>query len=442
MREKSPRLLLVISVLVLFAQSLLAREELEGIPHGVDAWQESPEVRELVSKFERETTTQEIERIRKRIKDATPYQLYQIIDGAKIAAFSKESMIKNGFADEQDEQDLAQWDFLIKYCNEVVLNDVTIQSAPRRYAEDIRLFKLVTGFIKQAIVLLHARFGSMFTKINEKTMPDPKALSASLVDRKRLKAIIAKAEKLIAKAASSLLFALSTMAQQSQPAESWTVKLYKMTKKPSGITGEKRELATQLLNKVAQRGLDPNLMHELKKLGATFENKDTADFFRGYKRFFKAAGALGAHPNKSQLTQFLAKHKVIDERSADSMIDKLDQVLYIQTQKIRKEKLSTAPRRGVINEREEVRDTAKNLIRSIRELYPEIVTKLELATIAETLDKSSVIMIAQSGGLRDVLKAVARESRQLAEALKGAPVVKPTRTEELIKRFSSPAQAG
>lgn len=293
-------------------------------------------------------------KLKSQVDKADPMGLFQVLEGAKIVAFSKDFLIKGGL----DEKDLKKWEDLTSVTNDLVDAALAQGAAPAQYQHYLDSIHDASVFFKDSVNALHEKYKKLgFKKIKDtvvatvgNTVFTPEAIEEmqtiveqSDLDRKHMSEI------------------LKDILKSTVVARSWAEKYY-------------------------------------TKSG---DLKDAKDILKKYKDIIKSYKKNKL--NKQSFVQFLNIQKISDSKAAQKFVDDLQGIEYIMKAKLLlEEKVERRENLGAVQE----------IIKKTREIYPEFLSVQEIAKLGSA-DKFSTIIFAQAGAYEAVLGQLNREAKAL-----------------------------
>jgi len=311
------------------------------------------------------------EETQKKITQATPYELFGIIDTAKISAF-KNGLVTSGL----DYEGWHSWDNLIECCH-LSITDFTTRGAPQKYNQIIAQLNATTDFIKNSITALHKKF------------------SWALSDK-------------------------STLLQKIQP----------LKKEPLSL--EDKQYLNTLRNEVISHNKKMGIIigTALKKINEEVPTPQEwqlnvptklEDIFPCYKEFFESYDtAKKSSPQKKltpqELIYFINITKVFsskclknvhfdDAAKASALVDVLEKLNYRLEEDIKKSTFN--------KQRTKMIAASKEIIESLMTLYPHMITNMYFKKLSLTKDKPSIILFAEAKSLMYVLENLVKEVNQI-----------------------------
>lgn len=140
-------------------------------------------------------------------------------------------------------------------------------------------------------------------------------------------------------------------------------------------------------------------LHEFRK---TVPLKDVIpdyhSFFREYGRVLKDVGNSGI--NEERLEQFLQAHGFGTIAALEQLVDALEQFMYHMQHEINQRWF------GSHKKNSELMGMAQQLVQSIKNNNPSLLSALDKTKVAITQDKSSLLLCAQALSLRNILMNV------------------------------------
>jgi hypothetical protein len=293
-----------------------------------------------------------------KIERGSASDVYAVLNRFKISTFSTDKLIKDGLSEEE----LRKWQDVTRAANSFARAD-----DPSR-AADITVLQQVEDFIVNTVAQLHAVYGKAFKIYN----PGKKEWSFDLAQVKNsngdvnLTEIQQKAKKYLEKINNFINQVFEQMGQEADYPLSWTKNI---PDKSEVIYPQYKELYADWL--LAQKRT-PNGMSD------------------------------------KEFNLFMRQHGIMDEKSAMKLLPKLEQLSYRLEQKgtsffARKEK-KMAP-------------AFKEMAQRLKRLYPDMPLSMLTSTrLAETKDKSAMIILGQADAMQGALKRLLLEVTALIQA--------------------------
>ncbi len=312
------------------------------------------------------------EEMQKTVAQATPYELYGIIDTTKSATFPEGSLLKNGL----NHEELQKWDNLIECCHLVVTNFIENNQAPQRYAYYVAQLNETTDFIKNTINAVHKKYSLL---VEENSL------------REKIKQLIKK----------------DSSHEKLQYAYTLKTEISNHIKKISPII-------SMTLKKINEDVSTPDEW----KLGipATIDAilPCHKDFFNSY--YLAKKTAPNKQLNSSELIYFLNITKIFkskclknvhysDTAKAAALVDILEKLNYRLEEDIKKSLFNKA--------RKKMLGASKEIIQALLSHYPQMITAIYFKKLPLTQDKASIILFAEAKDLISILEELIKEIHQI-----------------------------
>ncbi len=357
----------IVSFLLLSTFSAYAERVEESSAAAISAAIESNPALEIVTEKripERKTHPT----LEERIGRMSPIELMQVLEGAKTRTFSKDALIYSGISDD----DLSAWNMALAQTKRVALED---PHCPDFFKESFDTVERSSQTIITLVQKFHERFRPAFRAIKEGEIAttesgkifDPHNISPEDAEPtiQALKHDIAKLNNIITTLRRTFKEALQQITTAMPIPDSWRNTLF---------SDEKIVRANSII---------PRYQTILKD----------------YKK------AL----SQDDLSAFLSKYRINNEKSAMYFVGKLEKVMFIlQTKKAHSPK--KAPLLAL----------AQGLHTKLMMRYPDIVSDLAILKIYASSDKPAIILFALAFNLRCVCGAVLKEIMSIYEQLKTA----------------------
>lgn len=295
--------------------------------------------------------------LKSRVDNASPMGLYQVLEGAKIVAFSKDFLIKGGL----EQKDLTSWENVTGAANDLVAAAISQGTAPAQYQQNINAIGQAAQFFKASVHTLHEAYGQLgFKKVKDKVVVNVGNTQFPPAALEDLKGIVQKSASYQNDMSAILKDILKSMVSP----RSWAEKYY-------------------------------------TKSG---DLKDAKDIMKNYTDVIKSYNKNKL--NKEPFAQFLNSQKIKDDKAAQKFVDSLQGIEYIMGAKL------------LVEEKEDRRKNlvaVQEIIEKTRAMYPEFLSVQEIAKLGEA-DKVTTIVFAQAGAYEAVLGQLNRETRALVLA--------------------------
>lgn len=322
-----------------------------------------------------------LQKLKDRVERATATQMAQIIQGAMVTAFSKDSLIRGGL----EPKDIKSWEDLTSVANELVDDAVKNEQRKNFYKEDVKALRLVYLLLKGAIDKLHNQYAQYYFKDGDKVKLNLGNKKLDDAAQAELKYILGELVEYQPQLRSINEKTFKVIVQDVPTPERWSKELYENGKI-----------------------IDAN---------EVFKAYDKEKIFKkNYKELLKQ------YKDNKDFQLFMRKKGVINQRSAENLYDALEKMAYIMQQKLNEYEKSSAPQKAWNKssnaERKENLEVILEILIKLRNMYPAMSPTLDALKFNSTADKISMILFVQSGALESVLNQFKREVQELLDASK------------------------
>lgn len=319
-------------------------------------------------------------RLTKSLEKASPMELYRTLEGAKIVAFSKENLIKDGV----EAKDLKGWNDVTRIANGFVRAAVNEGKALQEYADYVNEFEKAATFFKKSVDLLHGKYASIIGSLKKGTAQFELERTFSPDELKEIKDI-------------------------SDASASYERKMF--------------EINAKIFNQYLEGAVAP--MFWIEKKGfytkpGTFsqggELKDANDILKNYKKIIKN------YETEKDFKNFLQAQKIKDKKAADKFLDALQGIEYIMKAKLLAQ--ATETETEAYKNRAHNIAMVKEIIAKIHDEYPNLISPMEFGQIAELKDRIPLIVFAQAGVLGEIFGQLKKDANYLYHVAKSNVVRK------------------
>jgi len=301
---------------------------------------------------------------------ATPSLARQVIGREKVAALSKDYLIKSGL----DDKDLEKWDSTIQTFRDAITLEPQEKPAVGLFNE----LNTANTFVKKTVKKLNSAYSPLYEKEKDKYVPRFKGATQSDVDE--ITALNSQAKKLKDKVVAVMRMAFPRTYVDAQPTPDSWVNVYIKNKK-----------------------------------GAL---KSAEELFPLYTEFLKDLTASTSY--EVFKTKYAAKYGLIlnNEKSFTSLINQIEYCYYRVGQEILS--LTEKKKSKKITALEEDRKVLKKISTDIRREFPDMYSNLDFYKIPKSTSMQRTVLSAYAEAMEGILKQIIRETDILLAAAKAA----------------------
>ena len=323
------------------------------------------------------------EETQKAVIQATPYELYGILDTAKNDAFPERSLLKNGLNPEE----LQKWDNLIECCHLAIVHFIEKDLAPQRYAQYVAQLNETTDFIKNTINTLHKKY-SLLTAEENSFLEKIKHLTQKDVSHEILQNLYTLKGEIanhITRISPIISMTLKKINEEITVPEEWKLTI------PATIDA--------ILP--CHKDFFNSYYHAKKTSPNQQLSSSELIYFLNITKIFKSKCLKNVHYS--------------DTAKAAALVDVLEKLNYRLEDDIKKSLFNKSRKKMLI--------ASKEIIQALLSQYPQMITDTYFKKLPLTQDKASIILFAEAKGLISVLEDLTQEVNQIITKRnkKGAP---------------------